>query len=293
MAIKHKRKNSAGYTWQAGDLVEGQLGLNIADGTLHFKKANGNYVKVQDTSLFITDVVQDTTPQLGGDLDVNGKNIVTASNGNIVLAPNGTGIVRSDKSVQIQAQGELRLADSDSSNYVGFKSPATVSANKVWTLPSVDGTNGQVLSTNGSGTLSWATAGGSGWKIASAYGNTDYYTSGSYKNFVWGGELYDPDGLITLNTTTGVITVAAAGTYIFQIMGTFSKSGTNSISIFNITDNVEILFPLVTIVSGQRFGGSQSEIFTITGSNTQFVWRHDGAATSYAGRIRLQVIKIA
>jgi hypothetical protein len=46
MAIRHKRKNSAGYTWQAGDLVEGQIGLNIADGTLHFDKADGSTVTI-------------------------------------------------------------------------------------------------------------------------------------------------------------------------------------------------------------------------------------------------------
>jgi hypothetical protein len=46
MAIRHKRKNSAGYTWQAGDLVEGQIGLNIADGTAHIKKANGDVVAI-------------------------------------------------------------------------------------------------------------------------------------------------------------------------------------------------------------------------------------------------------
>jgi hypothetical protein len=40
----------------------------------------------------ISDVVQDTTPQLGGSLDVNGQSIVSTSNGNIVLAPNGTGM---------------------------------------------------------------------------------------------------------------------------------------------------------------------------------------------------------
>lgn len=64
--------------------------------------------------------------------------------------------------IALNAQRELRLADADSSNYVGFKAPVTVTANRIWTLPSADGTNGQVLSTNGSGTLSWATAGGGG-----------------------------------------------------------------------------------------------------------------------------------
>lgn len=58
----------------------------------------------------------------------------------------------------LNAQGELRFADSDSSNYVGFKSPATVAANKIWTLPDTDGTVGQYLKTDGSLVLGWASA---------------------------------------------------------------------------------------------------------------------------------------
>jgi hypothetical protein len=60
----------------------------------------------------------------------------------------------------LNATAELRLADTDSSHYVGFKAPETVSANKVWVLPAADGTAGQALSTDGSGNLSWATSGG-------------------------------------------------------------------------------------------------------------------------------------
>jgi hypothetical protein len=63
--------------------------------------------------------------------------------------------------LQLQAQGDLRFADADSSNYVAFQAPATVAADVTWTLPAVDGTSGQVLSTNGTGTLSWASSGGS------------------------------------------------------------------------------------------------------------------------------------
>ena len=47
-----------------------------------------NTVNVSDSA---TDVVGDTTPQLGGDLDVNGNSIVSTSNGDINLTPNGTG----------------------------------------------------------------------------------------------------------------------------------------------------------------------------------------------------------
>ena len=45
------------------------------------------------TGAAISNVVEDTTPQLGGDLDMNGQDIVTTSNADIDLAPNGTGKV--------------------------------------------------------------------------------------------------------------------------------------------------------------------------------------------------------
>jgi hypothetical protein len=41
----------------------------------------------------ISNVVEDTTPQLGGDLDVNGNAIVSASDGNIAINADGTGVV--------------------------------------------------------------------------------------------------------------------------------------------------------------------------------------------------------
>ena len=56
----------------------------------------------------------------------------------------------------LNAQAELRLADADSSNYVGLKSGTTVNTNIVWTLPTADGTSGQFLKTDGSGNLSFA-----------------------------------------------------------------------------------------------------------------------------------------
>ena len=59
--------------------------------------------------------------------------------------------------LSIKAQGDLRFKDSDSSNYVGFQSPATVSSNVLWTLPSADGSANQVLKTAGNGVLSWTT----------------------------------------------------------------------------------------------------------------------------------------
>ena len=46
------------------------------------------------------------------------------------------------------------------SNYVALKAPASFGADITFTLPVLDGTNGQVLATNGSGVLSFISAGG-------------------------------------------------------------------------------------------------------------------------------------
>lgn len=62
--------------------------------------------------------------------------------------------------MNLQAQGPLRFEDATGGQYVAFAAPSTIASNVTWTLPSVDGTTGQVLSTNGTGTLSWATASG-------------------------------------------------------------------------------------------------------------------------------------
>lgn len=58
--------------------------------------------------------------------------------------------------ITLNAQSDLRFADSDSSNWVALQAPATISTNVTWTLPNADGSASQALSTNGSGTLSWA-----------------------------------------------------------------------------------------------------------------------------------------
>ena len=81
----------------------------------------------------------------------------------IAIATGGTGRLSVDASgnVTVNAQGDVRFGDSDSSNYVGFQAPAVVAADLTWTLPAADGTNGQVLGTNGTGTLAWVAAGGS------------------------------------------------------------------------------------------------------------------------------------
>ena len=51
---------------------------------------------------------------------------------------------------------DVRFKDADGSHYVGLQAPSTVSSNLVWTLPAADGSANQVLKTDGSGALGWA-----------------------------------------------------------------------------------------------------------------------------------------
>jgi hypothetical protein len=107
------------------------------------------------TGAEINEVLLDTSPQLGGNLDVNGNKITSASNGNIKIEPAGTGAVLiGGNDTQTS---ELRFMEllSNGSSYVGFKAPTDIVTSRIYTLPTADGTNGQVLQTNGSGTLSW------------------------------------------------------------------------------------------------------------------------------------------
>ena len=95
------------------------------------------------------------------------------------LIQNSGVTIDDSNNLTLPAQADLRFADADSSNWVAFQAPATISSNVTWTLPSTDGTSGQVLSTNGSGTLSWATASGGGGGSSTILEN-DVVISSSY-----------------------------------------------------------------------------------------------------------------
>ena len=102
---------------------------SLDQGDLAFN-TSGSVLKYYDGSAWqtvtaggISDVIQDSSPQLGGDLDVAGQSIVSVSNGNIPITPNGTGKVIID----------------------GLSYPTS------------DGVVGQAIVTDGSGNLSFGT----------------------------------------------------------------------------------------------------------------------------------------
>ena len=100
-------------------LDEGDLFYNSTDNAVKFYNGT-SWASIQAG---LTDIVGDVTPQLGGNLDVNGNSIVSASNGNIAITPNGSGKVILD----------------------GLS------------FPTADGTSGQALTTDGAGNVAFTT----------------------------------------------------------------------------------------------------------------------------------------
>lgn len=144
------------------------------DGDMRINTTIGNLEVYRDTAWrsleagggTMSNLVEDTTPQLGGNLDVNGNSIVSVSAGAISITPDTTGDIILD----------------------GLK----------W--PQADGTSGQLLTTDGAAQLSWTSAGGSG--ITNTM-TSDIAMAGFQLTSPDGTDLLDiPNGSIDLQTAS-------------------------------------------------------------------------------------------
>ena len=270
------------------------IGSNDNDTTLPTSAAVKDYV--DNNAGGIASVAADSTPQLGGDLDVNGNEIVSTSNANIGITPNGTGrviigsttsqhdalskltIKGSDAGMLIEKHDDgssggptlalyrysASVADSDLIGQINFRgegstgNPSTyialrteiedttegtkdgklivrglknntqteflsvgstgVKINDSYTLPTSDGSNGQVLQTNGSGTLSFASVSSGG---ASALGDLSDAVTTATSNIGIGSTALD-----SLTASSGNYNVALGVN-----AGTAITTGDNNVAI--------------------------------------------------------------
>jgi len=143
------RNSSNGAFTEIGNIDQDNLGL--------LPKAGGTMTG----QLLIDDSSSASSPALSFDTDTDlglfrkSPNVMGfSSSGTEQMIFDGNGLT-------LQAQNDLRFADADSSHYVGFQAPATISSNQIWTLPAEDAAvSGYALVSNASGVLSWAAAGG-------------------------------------------------------------------------------------------------------------------------------------
>ncbi|MGE5084970.1 MAG: tail fiber domain-containing protein, partial [Bacillota bacterium] len=132
---------------------------------------------------------------------------VSAGQSRLVIDGSGNvGIGTTAPGSTLDVNGALRLEGS-TSGYAGLQAPATA-GNVTWTLPSADGTAGQILQTNGSGTLAWVNpAYSSQWTTS---GTKIYYSNGT-------------TGYVGIGTTTP--------TGILDVQGGTAGTGANGANI--------------------------------------------------------------
>jgi hypothetical protein len=128
------------------------LAVDTSGGGLK-KVARSTVVSGLATSSALSNVSEDTTPQLGGNLDLNGSDIVTTSNADLELAPNGTGHVTIKGNTN---PGTIQFNCENNSHGQQLKpQPHSVGSSAVHTLPNVTGElmPGKIEGTNFTGSL--------------------------------------------------------------------------------------------------------------------------------------------
>lgn len=125
MAIRHKRKNSTGYTWLSTDLVDGQIGINTADGTLHVKKSDDSVATIPNDSA-LAGKADAVNPSLSGTLTLANGTTISGSFSSPTDSPyirsssgNDTYLrVLANGSTETSVAGQLLYGANDISNCV-------------------------------------------------------------------------------------------------------------------------------------------------------------------------------
>jgi len=160
--IKIRRDTAANWTSNNPVLATGEPGLETDTKKLKF----GDGSTVWNSLSYATNGggSSGSPAQLTQNLDVNGHNITSSSNGNIAIVPDGSGNIQltpgsghvtiSSTNFPTDAGSTGQFLSTDGS---GNASWASISIPSTFSFPSGAGTNNQLLQSNGDGTTTWVT----------------------------------------------------------------------------------------------------------------------------------------
>lgn len=156
-------------------------------------------------------------------LIVNNSTVSTSSSTGALRVTGGVGVgddlfvggtlTVEDENLDLKTSANIRFYNTGNTRYVGFSAPDNITADKIYVLPEQDGSTGQVLRTNGSGVLSWAS-------VTSPSGGTP--PGGVDTQVQFNDELeFGGNSSFTFNKTTQTVTMA-------NIIGTGTTVSTSS-----------------------------------------------------------------
>ena len=255
-------------------LDAGDLAFVTNDSNLKFYNGS-SWVAI---SPGIANVVDDSTPQLGGNLDVQTNSIITTSNRNVLLAPNGTGVVEIKGNTN---EGTIQLNCEQNTHGVKIKAPPHSAAQSyTLTLPSSI-TNNYFLKTDGSGNLSFAdiplptspTVANVSQTIAPASATTINITGANFVaipqvQFVNAstGAITNANTVSFTNATTlSVNLTLASGNYFVRIENPDGNAGRSTNNI--LTASTSPSFTTAAGSLGSVAGNFSGTVFTVVGSS--------------------------
>jgi hypothetical protein len=240
---------TTGYIWAVNDISGVPLLRANVNGNVYISEFGGNLG------------IGQTNPTYK--LDVKGNFGLSSSNDNSYSFLFSNTAASGSNSLQVRSANSIQFYNSGNSFYTALKSNAA--ANITYTLPTNDGSNGQFLSTNGSGTLSWATASG-----GSGSGSSGVNPGGEFEIGYYAATGASISGSTTFknNTTTAVVSI------------------THSTASTNFGNGALTVSGGVGIGGSLNVGGTGSSISGVriaSGAITGGAWNATVIATQYGG----------
>jgi len=248
--------SSTGYT--SVDLLDnnGTTQANIGYANTSAGAYSGEFYFATNTAsdmVFATNNAEMVHFKSGGNVGIGTTNPtqkLDITNGNILIANTNN------------SAGSLMFMEpsTSGSNYMSFKA-GVMAANVTYTLPTADGTNGQLLKTNGGGTLSWTTVG------MGSSNNVNASLSGTYNNYSMGSITY----LKANNGSTNSFTISGVGAGTDGQMIIIQNSGSGNMTIQNLNTGSSAANRIVT-GTGSDLTTSGTGNVTMIYDGTQGYW---------------------
>lgn len=170
----------------------------------------------------------------------------------------GGTITVEDESLDLRNSAEIKFYNTANTRFVGFSAPDSIPADRIWILPSADGTAGQFLRTNGAGVLSWASASGAG-------GGTPPGGNDTQVQFNDNG-IFEGDDNFTYNVGDQLVTVPKlTATGKIDVQSTTASTNTTTGSV-TTAGGVGIAGQLNVGGAVNKFTGNTASTSTITGT---------------------------